>query len=133
MASRNQRPLVLIVEDDALVAISLATIVTEEYDVETHLAASVATAEAALADDINFAFLDVDVIGGNTYDFARKLCREHIPFVFLSGSDPDRVPMDLRGALFLSKPCPAPTIAGALATALGHQEQNQWTLARCSA
>jgi hypothetical protein len=55
MESRNQRPLVLIVEDDALIAISHATIVTEEYDVETLLAASVATAEAALADRGSFA------------------------------------------------------------------------------
>ena len=118
MANPKRRPLVLIVEDDALVAVGLAAVVMEEYDVETCLATSVATAEAVLVEDIDFAFLDVDVIDGNTYRLARKLCREHVPFVFVSGSDPARVPGDLLGVPFLSKPCPAPMIASVLATAL---------------
>jgi DNA-binding NtrC family response regulator len=117
--------MVLIVEDNALVATSLASYLMEECDVETHLAANVATAEAALVDRVDFAFLDVDVMGGNTYRLAQRLNREHVPFAFVSGSDPARVPVDLRGAPFLSKPCPAPVVARALATALWQKKQQQ--------
>lgn len=115
MASQN-RPMVLVVEDDALVAIAMASFL-EAYDVETCFAASLATAEMALGEPVDFAFLDVNVVDGNTYQLARRLSRENVPFVFVSGSDPARVPADLRSAQFLAKPCPVSVIAKAMKTA----------------
>jgi DNA-binding response OmpR family regulator len=69
--------LVLIVEDDALLASSLASFMMEECDVK-RASPPVPTAEAALVDYVDFAVLDVDVIGGNTYHLARRLCRERV-------------------------------------------------------
>jgi len=125
MACLNRRPSVLIVEDDMLVALSMASFLQDECDAETHVARSVALAESAPLDLVDFAFLDVNVIDGDTYRLARRLCRAHVPFVFVSASNPANVPGDLREARFLAKPCPADAIAGALKSSLERARQIQ--------
>jgi DNA-binding LytR/AlgR family response regulator len=94
---------ILIVEDEMLVALYLeemiATIVPAVIMVEW----SVAEAKKAL-DDLDFAFLDVDVTNGKTYELAQILERKHVPYAFVSGSRKDELPPELRNAPFISKP-----------------------------
>jgi hypothetical protein len=48
--------------------------------------ASVAAAKKVLHEAVDFAFLDVDVTNGKTFEIAQILERKRVPFVFISGS-----------------------------------------------
>jgi len=95
---------ILIVDDDPLVSMHLETIIARLLRSEVTLSASVAEAEAALAQRIDFALLDVDVLDGTTYAFASRLSDRRIPFAFISASDPEARPPSLRTAPFVAKP-----------------------------
>lgn len=97
---------VLIVEDDPLLASFLTMLVEEELGCEVVTAPSVAKARALAKSGIDFAFLDVEVEDGVTYDLARDITQKEIPFVFVSGSDPRMVPREVAHAPFLQKPVP---------------------------
>ena len=105
---------VLIVEDDPLVSENLEEIVDRSFASCILLSNSVAEAEAALAHDIDFALLDVDVLDGTTYAFATRLATQSIPFAFVSASDRDKVPAALRSAPFVKKPFTERDIIGVL-------------------
>ena len=53
---------------------------------------------------LDVAILDVDVRDGKTFDVANELQLWHIPIVFVSGSNPANLPVDLRQIPFVSKP-----------------------------
>ncbi len=105
---------VLIVEDDPLVSENLEEIVDRTVASCIVLSNSVAGAMAALAHDIDFALLDVDVLDGTTYAFATHLASERIPFAFVSASDRNKVPVALRSAPFVRKPFSERDIVGVL-------------------
>ena len=111
---------VLIVEDDPLVSSHLESIIMRTIDSDVIVGASVAEANAALADHIDFAVLDVDVLDGTTYDFAATLFSVGIPFAFVSASNRDNVPVALKTAPFVAKPYTETEIVGLLKT-LGPQ------------
>ncbi|MBB3974703.1 response regulator [Hansschlegelia beijingensis] len=95
---------VLILEDDAILALDLATIVCCWTDADVTSCRSVAQARRALSGGFDFALLDVDVQDGKSYEFARSLKDRSLPFAFVSGSDADDAPDELRDAAFISKP-----------------------------
>src|SRR5215475_12890430 len=74
---------VLIVEDDPIIAQAMARL---------------------LDGDVGFGILDVEVADGVSYPVAEELAHRHIPFIFISGSDPRQVPADLAAAPFFRKP-----------------------------
>src|SRR5271157_3066980 len=90
----HKRPLVLIMEDDGLIAMDLQFLL-EDFGADTCVAHNVLSGETALSD---------------TFDFARRLCGKGVSFAFLSASNPMNVPEDLRFAPFLRKPCAAQAI-----------------------
>jgi two-component SAPR family response regulator len=53
---------------------------------------------------VDFAFLDVDVTNGKTFEVAQILERKRVPFVFISGSPQGQLPSDLRTVPFIPKP-----------------------------
>jgi hypothetical protein len=53
---------------------------------------------------LDFAFLDVDVTNGKTFEIAQMLERKGVPFVFISGSPQEQLPFDLRTVPFIPKP-----------------------------
>lgn len=59
---------------------------------------------AATAAKISCALLDIDVVGGKTFDVAANLLQKGTPFAFVSGSTPSDVPEMLRKVRFLRKP-----------------------------
>ena len=95
---------VLILEDDAILALDLATIVTCWTDASVTSCRSVAQAKKALAASFDLALLDVDVLDGKSYELAQTLKEQRMPFAFVSGSGPDERPEDLKDVAFISKP-----------------------------
>lgn len=115
-------PRILIVEDDAFVALDLETIVSQESGAEVVTVASLSAAERAV-DDIDMAILDIDVVDGKTYDLARQLQRRRTPFIFVSASRRDEVPGELRAAPFIAKPYDPAAIVREVRNALAYHAQ----------
>jgi DNA-binding NtrC family response regulator len=97
---------ILIVEDDPIIADAMARLVEDNLDCNAATAGSVARAMTLLdADaDVGFGILDVELSDGVSFPIAEELAHRHIPFIFVSGSDPRRVPADLAAAPFFRKP-----------------------------
>jgi hypothetical protein len=64
---------------------------------------SVAATKKVLNDPLDFAFLDVDVTNGKTFEIAQMLERMRVPFVFVSCSPQDQLPLELRSVPFIPK------------------------------
>ena len=98
---------ILIVEDDPFIAMDIETAVADQLGpaVELIVVDSVSQAQrAATAAKISCALLDIDVVGGKTFDVAANLLQKGTPFAFVSGSTPSDVPEMLRKVRFLRKP-----------------------------
>jgi DNA-binding response OmpR family regulator len=95
---------ILIVEDNPLIASTVAMMLENELAYEAIIARSVASARALIDDRIRFAVLDVEVEDGLTFSLALQLLRRNIPVVFASGSDPGKMPSELAPTPFLRKP-----------------------------
>jgi CheY-like chemotaxis protein len=95
---------ILIVEDEPLVAMNLKEMVDELVTATVVIEPSVAATKEALRKAVDFAFLDVQVTNGETFEIAHILERKSVPFVFVSGSPQDQLPSDLRTVPFISKP-----------------------------
>jgi len=95
---------ILIVEDEPLVAMNLEMVVTAIVTSVVVVEASVAANQEGLHEALDFAFLDVDVTNGKTFEIAQILERKRVPFVFISGSPQEQLPSDLRSVPFISKP-----------------------------
>lgn len=107
MVGRN----ILIVEDELFIALDLELLVTKHAPTaEIVICASVDEAASALVKPYELALLDIDVIGGKTFQIAKALKDRGIPFVFISGSERENVPPELADAPFLPKPLAAPMI-----------------------
>lgn len=104
---------VLIVEDEGLIAYSIETVVEKAGSTCTSVA-SVANARSAIEHRPDFVFLDVNVADGKTFELARELTEQLIPFVFTSASNVGDVPKDLESAPFVSKPFRVSAIEDAL-------------------
>ena len=96
---------ILIVEDEPLVAMGLEMMVTEIVTAAVVVEASVAATKEILHQALDFAFLDIDVTNGKTFEVAQILERKHVPFAFVSGSPQEQLPSDLRSVPFIPKPC----------------------------
>ncbi len=98
------KPHVLILEDSFIISMDIENLVTENLKATPVLARSVRAALKLLPDDIAFAFLDIDVVDGESYPVAQKLVDNHIPFIFLSGKNKNLLPDAFSQTPFLSKP-----------------------------
>ena len=112
---------VLIVEDDPFIAMDIESAVAEQLGdgVELIVVGSVAEARRMTAEQLACALLDIDVVGGKTFDVASTLQESGTPFAFVSGSAPHEVPATLRGARFLRKPFSTREVAAFVKSAVG--------------
>ncbi len=97
---------VIIVEDEYLVALDVEAVL-QSMGVETIvIATTLAQAKQAVEDNgADCVLLDVSLSDGKSYDFARRLGSEGIPFGFVSGyGDTTGFPDDLVEAPLLGKP-----------------------------
>lgn len=97
---------VLIVEDDPFIAMDIESAVAEQLGnrAELIVVESLTQARQVSTSNLSCALLDIDVVGGKTFDVAASLLRNGTPFAFVSGSTPTDVPEDLRAVRFLRKP-----------------------------
>ena len=97
---------VLIVEDDPFIAMDIESAVAEQLGdgVELIVVESVAEARRMTAKQFACALLDIDVVGGKTFEVAASLKAKGTPFAFVSGSSPADLPTELRDARFVRKP-----------------------------
>jgi DNA-binding response OmpR family regulator len=98
------KPHVLILEDNFLLAAHLEEVVQDDLQADPIGVSSVAEALEIIPDEIALAVLDIEVRDGKSYPVARKLMRNDIPCIIVSGNTPSTLPDDLKGVPFLSKP-----------------------------
>lgn len=110
---------VLILEDDAILALDLETIVRCWTDAQVTTCRSVAQARKALSGGFDLALLDIDVEDGTSYGLAETLKTERMPFAFVSGSDIRNFPDTLKDSAFIAKPYSQRAIEKLVATASG--------------
>ncbi len=111
---------ILIVEDDPFIAMDIESAVAEQFGdkAELIIVESVEDARRAASMRLSCALLDIDVVGGKTFEVAERLLASGTPFAFVSGSTPNDVPRPLRDARFLRKPFSTRDIASFVANAV---------------
>jgi two-component system, response regulator PdtaR len=108
MASTDQRPTVLVVEDEFIIALDLSETVQDlGYDIEGPFADNEHAFDAIDREMPDCAILDVYVGDGEVYPLADALAEAGVPLIFHSGHvPPPEVRKRYPDALACSKPCP---------------------------
>jgi CheY-like chemotaxis protein len=109
---------ILIVEDEPWIAMDLETLIVELVTATVVVEPSIAATKEVLHEALDFAFLDVEVTDGKTFEIAQILERKRVPFVFVSGAPQDQLPIELRSVPFIPKPFQAAQIESALQAVL---------------
>lgn len=109
---------VLVVDDDTLLAMDMAEIIASAADSDVITATTIDQAEKDMREDLDFAVLDIEVIGGRTFELAEKLRENGVPVLFVSGSLDRQVPDGLFEVPILQKPFPAQALKRAFFAAL---------------
>jgi CheY-like chemotaxis protein len=103
--TRVKRLRVLVVEDEALVALLLETMLTElGHGVVGPVARLGKALEMAQREELDIAILDVNINGQETYAVAEALAARKVPFVFATGYDAKRLREPYRDGPVLQKP-----------------------------
>jgi two-component SAPR family response regulator len=107
---------VLIVEDDAIIALDFEDTILGFGVTTVRTCSSVARALQLIADRVpDFALLDVGLASGNSFEVAEKLQAMKIPFVFITGyGSRIGLPAALSGTPALPKPCTSDALEAAL-------------------
>ena len=108
MSAQHDRPTVLVVEDEFIIALDLSETVQDlGYALEGPFAATESALEAIDDRVPDVAILDVYCADGDVYPVADALTAKGVPIIFHSGHVP---PQEVRErypqALACSKPCP---------------------------
>lgn len=104
MKSATQRACVLLVEDEALLAMMLEDLLNDR-GVDVLKAARVPTAlELVATRHIDAAILDIRIADQDVFPVADALCKAGIPILFSSGYGENGVPADYRQYPVLQKP-----------------------------
>jgi DNA-binding NtrC family response regulator len=107
---------ILIVEDEAPIALNLATAVQQAGGIVIGPVASVAAAHAAMADNrLDGALLDIRLRNETSFPLADVLAVLGIPFVFVSGLSSALMPYTHRERPLFDKPYQPGEVIGALA------------------
>lgn len=115
---------ILIVEDDPFIAMDIEAAVLEDLGPRTEVIVvdSLREAQVFADDEVHCALLDVDVVGGKTFEVALKLRERGTPFAFVSGSLPSDLPAELTGATFVRKPFHSRDILGFITAAIAGRQ-----------
>ena len=101
----DQLSRVLLVEDDGLVSLFLEDFLADLGCTVVGPADTAHAAEALASDQgIDFAILDVNIVGGTSFRTAEILRDRRLPFMFLTAYGAEGVREDFRGAPVMDKP-----------------------------
>ena len=78
--------IILILEDDPVIALDMAMTVEDDCDAEVVMAGTLAEAGKLNLNDLDVAILDVNIGRHTSYAFARQLLGAGITIAFASGS-----------------------------------------------
>lgn len=95
---------ILILEDDPLIALDLQSIVEDCGHEVAWMCDTIAEARQRISATLDFAFLDIDLPDGKSFELAAFLDAHRVPFAFVSASGIRDVPPALRHAPFIPKP-----------------------------
>ncbi|MBZ6076531.1 response regulator [Microvirga puerhi] len=95
---------ILILEDDPFIAMDLEMILQDRAHEIIGIYSSIRAARAHLADEFDYALLDIDVVDGKSFDVAVELLERKVPFAFVSASLPGDIPAGLERVAFIAKP-----------------------------
>lgn len=96
---------VLVVEDDQLLASTLALVLEQAGATVAGPCASYRTAMASIVQRMpNMALLDVNILDGTSFELAEWLGQHHVPFAFITGEPLDQIPFRLGHMGYLRKP-----------------------------
>ena len=128
MASRSpsERPKVLVVEDEFIIALDLSETVQDlGYQLEGPFEGNEEAIEAIEDDGLpDAAILDVFTADGEIYPLADRLVEAGVPIVFHSGHvTPDEVKARYPDAQACAKPCPPDRLIDALQEAVAKAHQ----------
>ena len=102
---RNEKPRVLLVEDEALVAMMIQETLAEfGFQVIGPVASASEALAAAREAQFDAAVLDINLGDGMVYTVAEILSKRGVPFVFVTGYDADSVDSRFAGVPILQKP-----------------------------
>ena len=108
---------VLVVEDDYFVATEVQRTLER---VGAHPIGPVATVDRAREfvgdDDVRAAILDINLRGLKVFDIADALVSNGVPFVFMTGYEPDVVPARFGDVPRYRKPCDGTTVVEGLSS-----------------
>ncbi|WP_269513896.1 response regulator [Brevundimonas subvibrioides] len=112
---------ILVVEDEALVAMLLETMLEDMGFAPVGPVGDIDTALEVLQDDsrLDGALLDVNVAGREVFPVAEALKMKGVPFVFSTGYGESGLPEDWRGHPTIQKPFTEDAVREALFKALG--------------
>ena len=120
--SPHERPKVLVVEDEFIIALDLSETVQDlGYDLEGPFEGNEAAFEALEDESLpDCAILDVFTADGEVYPLADRLVEAGVPIVFHSGHvTPEEVKARYPDAQACAKPCPPDRLIDALQEAVG--------------
>src|SRR5262245_44345287 len=106
---------VLVVEDDALLAVDLREVLEQAgYDVVGPFRDADLAFDALKATSVDCAVLDINLDGKLVYPLADALAAASIPFVWATGYDEEVLPQRYRGHIFLTKPFASEDVVNAI-------------------
>ena len=110
---------VLILEDEPIIGLALEDMLLTLGVAEVDHADTLAEAEAILAaSPVEFAVLDVNIHGQQSYGFAARLHGQAVPFIFATGYGDSGHPEQLRAIPTLAKPYSLRDLQEAISVAL---------------
>jgi CheY-like chemotaxis protein len=114
----------LLVEDEAIIALDLAALLTDLGAVVVGPAHSVANAlERLNKGKIDCAVLDINLNGEPVYPVARALETRRIPFVFVTAYYGEKVDPQFQDCRVLQKPVDFQELVHAILHTCGHREE----------
>jgi PAS domain S-box-containing protein len=112
---RDRQTRVLVVEDEALLAMELEELLdTAGHSIVGPFASLARAIDAAQREKIDVALLDTNLNGEMVYPVADELTRRGIPFLFVTGYGPLHVPDRFRSVTRVAKPIDPAALAGEL-------------------
>lgn len=113
---------IIILEDDYYQAHDSKNTLEDAGAEVISVTATVPDLKALMADGrIDAVLIDINLGHSTSFDFARELSRNAIPFMFLTGYDVGMLPEDLVGSPYISKPADRGKIVAGLASLTASQ------------